>query len=386
MTPRPILFVDHAHVMGGAERSLLLLTTFLDRDRWQPHLIAPPGTLAEEAEAAGIPVHLHVLPRLRGSSRSLLDLWLQAIRISRTARAIGAVLIHSNTLRATVYAALAARLAGLPLVWHMREYWLSEAEPAAKWPDRLGKFILCLMATRVLAISHAVAGLLPCGAKLSVLHNGIDLSYFDASHTAAGNRAAVRESAGFPPEAPIVGMVGRARPLKGQHIFLQVAGLLRATAPGCRFLVVGGDQFNVGDDYEAHLMALSSQLGLDEQVHWTGQLDDVRPALKAMDIFVNPGVPEGFGLVNVEAMAMGKPVVAFDHGPLPEIVAHGETGLLVPPGDTAALAGAVARLLQDPARAQRMGRAGRRRVENLFQIERTVNELEAHYQELVGTI
>ncbi|MYC94229.1 MAG: glycosyltransferase family 4 protein [Caldilineaceae bacterium SB0661_bin_32] len=385
MTHRPILFVDHADALGGAERSLLLLTTFLDRDRWQPHLIAPPGTLAEEAEAAGIPVHVQVLPRLRGSSRSLLDLWQQAVRISKTAREIGAVLVHSNTVRATAYAALAARLAALPFVWHMRDYWLSEAEPASKWPDRLGKFIFCRMATRVFAISHAVAGVLPCSANLSVLHNGIDLSYFDEAHTAAGNTASLRKAAGFPPQAQIVGMVGRARPLKGQHIFLQMAGQLRATAPRCRFLVVGGDQFNVGDDYEAHLMALSSQLGLDEQVHWTGQLDDVRPALEAMDIFVNPGVPEGFGLVNVEAMAMGKPVVAFDHGPLPEIVAHGETGLLVPPGDTAALAGAVARLLQDPAHAQRMGRAGRRRVENLFRIERTVNELEAHYQELVGT-
>ena len=97
MTPRPILFVDHAQALGGAEQSLLLLMTFLDRDRWQPHLIAPPGRLAEEAVAAGFPVHVQPLPRLRGSSRSLLDLWTQARRIGKTARAIGAALIHSNT-------------------------------------------------------------------------------------------------------------------------------------------------------------------------------------------------------------------------------------------------------------------------------------------------
>ena len=385
MTPSPILFVDHAHVMGGAERSLLLLMTFLDRHRWQPHLIAPPGTLAEKAAAAGIPVRVQAFPRLRGSSRSLLDLWLQAVQISRTAREIGAVLIHSNTLRATAYAALASRLAGLPLVWHMREFWLSEAEPAVKWPDRLGKFALSLMATRVLAISHAVAGVLPSRANLSVLHNGIDLAYFDEAHTAAGNRAAVREAAGFPPGAPIVGMVGRARPLKGQHIFLQMAGLLRAILPDCRFLLVGGDQFNVGDEYEAQLSALCSHLDLDDHVYWTGQLEDIRPALEAMDIFVNPGVPEGFGLVNVEAMAMGKPVVAFDHGPIPEIVVHGETGLLVAPSDATALAGAVASLLQSPPRTQRMGRDGRRRVENHFRIERTVTELETIYLEIAAS-
>ena len=134
-------------------------------------------------------------------------------------------------------------------------------------------------------------------------------------HIAANNRVDLCEAAGFPSAAPIVGMVGRARPLKGQDIFLQMAGQLAATVPDCRFLVVGGDPFQVDDDYEARLMAMCSQLGLDDRVHWTGQLEDVRPALEAMDIFVNPGAPEGFGLVNVEAMAMGKPVVAFAHGP-----------------------------------------------------------------------
>ena len=383
MTPRPILFVDHADALGGAERSLLLLMTLLDHSRWQPHLIAPTGQLAAEAVRAGIPVHTLELPRLRRSFRSPLDWWQGAQGIANIARNLGVALIHSNTVRATAYATLAARLTPLPLVWHMRDFWLSEAEPDAKWPELLAKFIFCRMATRVLANSHAVAGRLPCPAKLSVLHNGIDISYFDPVHIAAGNRAAICEVAGFPPQAPIVGMVGRARPLKGQHIFLQMAGQLAAASPDCRFLVVGGDQFLVGDDYVAHLMALCSQLGLDDRVHWTGQLEDVRPALEAMDIFVNPGVPEGFGLVNIEAMAMGKPVVAFAHGPLPEIVAHEETGLLVPPGDVAALAGAVSQLLQQPSRSQRMGLAARCRVESHFRIERTVAELESFYHQLV---
>ncbi len=384
MTPRPVLFVDHAVALGGAERSLLLLMTFLDHSRWQPHLIAAPGLLSEEAGKAGIPVHTLELPRLRGSSRSLLDLWNGAVSISHIAKEAGAALIHSNTVRATAYAGLAARLASLPFVWHMRDYWLTEAEPTTKWADRLGKFIFCRMATGVLSNSHAVAGHLPCSAKLSVLHNGIDLSHFDPVHIAANNRADLCEAAGFPSAAPIVGMVGRARPLKGQDIFLQMAGQLAATVPDCRFLVVGGDPFQVDDDYEARLMAMCSQLGLDDRVHWTGQLEDVRPALEAMDIFVNPGVPEGFGLVNVEAMAMGKPVIAFAHGPLPEIVAHEETGLLVPPGDVAALAESVSRLLQEPVLSRRMGRAGRRRVEQQFSIERTVAGLESFYEQLMA--
>ena len=392
---RPILFVDHADALGGAERSLLLLMTFLDRDRWHPHLIAPSGPLAEEAVAAGIPVHTLDLPRLRGSFRSPLDWWQAAATIATTARDLGAALIHSNTVRATVYATLAARLASVPLVWHMRDFWLSEAEPATKWPDRMSKVILSRMATMVLTNSRAVARHLPNSPKLSVLYNGIDLSHFDQAHIAPANRAVanraaanktlVCKAAGFPSQAPIVGMIGRVRPWKGQDTFLQMAGELAATAPDCRFLVVGGDPFQVRDEYEASLMAMCTQLRLDDRVHWTGQMEDVRPWLEAMDIFVHPGAPEPFGLVNIEAMAMGKPVVAFAQGALPEIVAHDETGLLVAPGDTAALTKSVARLLRDPNLSQRMGRSGRQRVESHFRIERTVANLDSFYQQLLGS-
>ena len=386
MTPHPLLFIDHADALGGAERSLLLLMTFLDRDRWQPHLIAPPGQLAKEAAAADIPVHVQALPRLRGSSRSLLDLWKQARRISKSAREIGAALIHSNTVRATAYASLAARLASVPLVWHMRDFWLSEDEPAAKRADRLGKSIFCNTASRVVTNSSAVAAHLPCSGTASVLHNGIDLSHFDPAQNSADNRAAICAEAGFPLDAPIVGMIGRTRPWKGQDTFLQMAAQLSQSIQDCHFLIVGGDPFGVQDDYEARLLELRSQPGLEGRVHWTGHLADVRPPLAAMDLFVHPGAPEPFGLVNIEAMAMAKPVVAFAHGALPEIVLHEETGLLVAPGDTTALTASVSRLLRDPAMSRRMGRAGRLRVEDHFRIERTVNQLEGIYLELVGNV
>ena len=383
MTSRPIIFVDHADALGGAERSLLLLLTHLDRDKWEPHLIAPSGHLAKEAIKAGVPVHSLAFPRLRGSSRILLDIWQKANRIATIAKDVGAVLIHSNTLRATPYAALAARLSSLPAVWHLREIWLTENEPSLKWADQLVKFVLCNMVSRVITISRSVAAHLPCKGKKTVLYNGIDLSHFAPAGLAADNREAFCEAANFPFDAQIVGMVGRARPLKGQDVFLRMAGHIAASSPNCCFLVVGGDPFHVEDDYQAGLKKLCSQLDLDDRVHWTGQLSDVRPALDSMDIFVSPGAPEGFGLVNVEAMAMGKPVVAYAHGALPDIVAQDDTGLLVPPGDEEGLANSVLRLLRDPATSQRMGRAGRRRVDSHFRIERTVTELEALYQELL---
>lgn len=386
--PRRVLYVDHATALGGAERSLLLLMKRLDRRAWQPHLIAPPGQMAAEASRAGVAVHSLELPRLRRSSRAMLDWRNGATAIAGVARRVGAAFIHSNTVRATAYAALAAGISSLPLVWHMRDLWLSESEPRLKWPDRAGKRFFCSRSTLVLVNSRAVAASLPRSPKISVLHNGIDLSHYapggePEATRPAGNRRPLRREDGPPPRSPVVGMVGRARPLKGHDLFLRMACKLAASTPDCRFLIVGGDTFDVADHYLDRLKSLCSQLGLADRVLWTGHLDDVRPALAAMDVFVNPGAPEGFGLVNIEAMAMGKPVVAFDHGPLPEIVAHDQTGLLAPSGDVDALAAGVHLLLQDPARARRMGLSGRRRAQDLFSIERTVAGLERRYAQLL---
>jgi glycosyltransferase involved in cell wall biosynthesis len=147
--------------------------------------------------------------------------------------------------------------------------------------------------------------------------------------------------------------------------------------PSARFLVVGGAIFGIQDSYPERLHGLAAELGIEDRVVFTGQLADVRPALAAMDLFVHPGDPEPFGLVNLEAMAMGKPIVAFAHGALPEIVLDGETGLLAPPGDEGALAEAVIELLGDPNRRSVMGKAGRARVEAHFTAQRMADEVDA---------
>ena len=147
--------------------------------------------------------------------------------------------------------------------------------------------------------------------------------------------------------------------------------------PEAHGVIVGGNPFGEDDDYGATLRQLAQRLHIRDRVTFTGQLSDPRPALAAMDVFVHPGDPEPFGLVNVEAMAMAKPVVAFAHGALPEIVVDGETGLLVPPGDEAAMAEAILALLRDPTRRAALGRAGRSRASEQFSVTRTVHEVEA---------
>lgn len=320
------------------------------------------------------------MPRLRRSAAALFD-WRNGSRIlADLARQVEARALIANTVRAAVYTAPAARLSGRPFIWYMRDFWLSESRPAQPALDRLGKRVLLAAADQVVANSQAVADNLPQNGKTCVIHNGLDPNLWD--HTRMGD--SFRERYSISMDAPLIGMVGRLRPWKGQTAFLSMAAEVIRMAPEAHFAVVGGSPFEVQDNYALRLDQQVQELGLAGRVHFTGQLADVAGALAAMDIFVHPGSPEPFGLVNIEAMAMAKPVVAFAHGALPEIVAHGLTGLLVTPGEIGALAGAVSSLLNAPLQRQSMGRAGRQRVLQRFTISRVATEFEELLVHLLG--
>lgn len=369
---RKILFLDHASALGGAEYSLLLIIKYLDHSQWQPLLVCAGGPLAEEAIKLDTPVHIQPMPRLRRSPRCLADWFSGARAIAQLAGQSGAALVYSNTVRAAFYGALAARWAGLPFIWHMRDFWLGESRPLYPWLDIWGKALLCTAAHRVIAISQAVAAQLPCHHKVRVNYNGVELDRFNPYM----DGQSFREKYHIPAQAPLVGMVGRLRPWKGQDRFLRVAAQVQARIPEAWFVIVGGAIFDPDDKYPQQLRKLAANLGMADRVVFTGHLDDVRPALAAMDVFVHPGDPEPFGLVNIEAMAMGRPVAAFAHGALPEIVLDRETGLLVPPGDELALAEAVSVLLCDSSLRSKMGQAGRSRVEAHFTAQRMVEGVE----------
>lgn len=368
---KPILFLDHAPALGGAEKILLLLLKHVDRHRWIPHLACVGGPLAREAALLGVEVHNLPMPRLRRSWRAPRD-WLRiAAEIGRCARQIGASLLVANTVRTAFYGALAAYLTRIPFIWYMHDFWLSESRPRRLWADRPGKRFLCAVAAHIVANSHATASHLSCPDRVTVVHNGIEVDDYDPTM----DGVTFRRQYDIPREAAVVGMAGRLRPWKGQDRFLRVLAQVREKAPTVWGLVVGGDPFALSDDYPQRLQQLAAELGLREWVVFTDHLEDIRPALAAMDIFVHPGDPEPFGLVNVEAMAMAKPVVAFAHGALPEIVVDGMTGLLVPPGDEETLAKVILPLLQDPVQRRRLGIAGRERAQTCFTAARMTKEV-----------
>jgi len=374
-----ILFVDHADGLGGAEQSLLLLMSHLDKTKWEVHLAGINGRLLTAADRLNISTHPITLPRLRRSPRFPLDWWAGGQAIATIARQINADFLHANTVRAAMYTSVAAKMVKRPFIWHMRDFWLSENKPSRLWMDTAGKRALVASAWRVIVNSNAVAHHLPVSDKVRVVHNGIDIAQFDPQM----NGAAFRQQHDIPIDASLVGMVGRLRPWKGQTSFLQMAKQVAERLPNAYFCIVGGSVFDDTDAYPEQLRQMSRDLDLENRVIFTGQLQDVRPALAAFDLFVHPGEPEPFGLVNVEAMAMGKPVAAFAHGALPEIVARGKTGVLTPPDDISALAEAVSTVLQDDIGRQVMGKNGRLHVVQNFSIKQTVSRIEALYETII---
>ncbi|MFN3704667.1 MAG: glycosyltransferase family 4 protein [Thermoflexales bacterium] len=366
------MFLDHASGLGGAEQSLLLLLKYLNRSRWRLNLACQNQLLAEKAQAIGVVVHHLPMPRLRGSSRWVVD-WMVTVRaIVHLSHQIGADVLVANTVRAALYAAPASRLAHKPFIWYARDFWLSESRPRHLWLDRLAKFLLGLSAKRVIANSQATAAHLSCHDKIVVIHNGIEPEKYELQ----GEGLTFRQRYRIPAHAPLVGMVGRLRPWKGQDRFLRVLAQVRERMPEAWGVIVGGTPLGEGENYPRQLKQLSAILGLKDHLVFTGHLEDVSSALAAMDVFVHPGDPEPFGLVNIEAMASGKPVVAFAHGALPEIVIHGETGLLVPPFNEGAMADSICALLQSPSQQVAMGKAGRRRAQMHFSAQRMCEKVQ----------
>jgi glycosyltransferase involved in cell wall biosynthesis len=149
--------------------------------------------------------------------------------------------------------------------------------------------------------------------------------------------------------------------------------------PTVHYVIVGSDDHNYADQ----LKRLAHELKIVDHVHIVGFQDPVQPFLAALDLYVHPALMEGFGIAVVEAMAMGKAVVATTTGGLPEVVAQGETGLLVPPGDVESLAATVVSLLEDRTRREQMGLCGRARTQERFSLDASVGHMEQLYDEVL---
>jgi glycosyltransferase involved in cell wall biosynthesis len=287
--------------------------------------------------------------------------------IARAVRASRIDLVHTHGVSAQIHAGLAARRVHAPVVHHIHDRF------DANWSadGALQRLALRIPAARVIAISDTVAaslaGRVP-PARMTTIDNGVDAAIVDPALEA---RSA---------DAPLVVWCGRLQQWKGPQHFVAAAARVHAQRPDARFAIVGGTLFGLEPELAHALRRQAGAAGLDHALSFVGHVDDARPWMRAASLVVHSSErPEPFGLVLAEAMMQERPVVAFDHGGAAEIVVPGETGLLVPPGDTNAMANAVLTLLDDPAAAARLGAAGRARALQRFNADLMTASVAAVY-------
>lgn len=340
--PTPVLFVDHANELGGAEHSLCLLIRHLDFSTWEPHVACPAGALAERVRDAGAIVHsTPSLTRLR----SPFGAW----RIARGVASLHAVaskaraaLICSNTVRASVYAAVTARAAGLPHVWYVRDM-----PPAAAYAQ-----FLASASRATIAVSGAVAARLPSRAAARVIPNGVDAAAFAPAR--AESFAARRRALGVPVDVPLISHVARLVPWKGQRAVIDAIERLAADSPTLHAVIAGGNILGSDERYVRELERRVTDAGLGRRVRLLGHIDNVADLLSVTDVVVHASDDEPFGRILIEAGAASVPVVAYDSGAASEIVVDGRTGLLVAPNPQALAAG-LERLFGDDGLGRAMG-------------------------------
>jgi len=186
-----------------------------------------------------------------------------------------------------------------------------------------------------------------------------------------------------PDSVPLVVSVSRLFRWKGHFELLSALALVKQKHPDVRLAIVGSD-YPADSGTTRMLKAHADELGVGENVIFTGQRSDIAALLAACDVFSLPSFEEPFGLVFAEAMAMKRPVVALTNGGTPEVVEHGKCGLLSPPGDIEALAANLLRLLDDPALRKQFGEHGRSRVEQYFTPQRMASDFAALYARLLA--
>jgi glycosyltransferase involved in cell wall biosynthesis len=370
--------------IGGPAVHVVLLNAGLNPQKYDCLLVtgsegASEGSLRDLAESSHL--RLEVLPELGReiSPRSDLVTLFKLYRLMRRERPH---IVHTHTAKAGFVGRIAARLAGVPIVLHtfhghvFHGYFSPAKTRLFLLIERLG----ARLSTRIITISprlrEEIAHFGVTGSeRIEVIPLGFDLEAFVSQPRAIGD---FRRALSFPEDAKLVGSVGRLVPIKNIPLLLEAAALARQQNPAIRVVIVGDGELR------AELQARAEVMGLEDAVVFAGWRRDLASVYADLDVVVISSDNEGTPASLIEAMATGCPVVATRVGGVPDLIADGETGRLVPPGDRAALARALLALFQEPERTAHMAELARRRVLERHQAKRLVADIDRLYRELLA--
>ena len=358
MSARPgILLVGDSLHVGGTEGQFVELACGLDRSRWDVHVtcLRAAGPLRARLEAAGLE------PWSSGPGSFKSPAMVTAVAaLARRVRAHAIDLVHCFDFYSNVLGVLAARVARVPVIASQRE--LGDLRTLVQ---RLAYRVAMRLADYTVVNSEAVAArIAPGRSRVVVIPNGVDTARF-APAPPRPRRAG---------EPVTIGTLANLRPEKGLAHLLHAMCLVRAAHPAARLVVWGGGPLH--DD----LQHLAAGLGLGDGAELRGPTTTPEAALRALDVFVLPSLSEASSNVVLEAMATGLPVVATAVGGTPWLVDHEVSGVLVKPADASALAGAITRLVSEPARAARLGAFARAVVEARFSLGRMLARVQELYE------
>lgn len=370
---------------GGATLAAMELARGLDRTRWDVKMVVGPGSGGEGnvlEEMRGLGLEVIVLPDLRRAPDLRRD--------ARALRQLAEVLyherpriVHTHGSKSKMLAPIAATVARIPV--RVAHIWGWEWAPArgatrrwaCEWEARMtaegyDALIACSEAMRQQGLARGVG----LERQYEVVPPSVDLARFNPNGRDRA-REEVRGEFGLPPDAPVVISVMRLARQKAPEVLLGAAALLSALLPRLRWLIVGGGPM------EGEVREMVARMGLEDRVALAGPRRDIPRLLKGCDIFALASRWEPFGIVYLEAAAVGLPVVGTRVDGVPEAVAEGETGLLVPPNSPTLLAAGIAKVATDRELARRLGTAGTARARQ-FGHARFVREVGAIYERLLA--
>ncbi|MFH1904062.1 MAG: glycosyltransferase family 4 protein [bacterium] len=362
-----ILYLSSSVNLWGARRSLLDILTHLDKKTFFPIVVcSASGPLTEKLDEIKIPYRI-VRMRLWRKGKYFPWIPCTVMSLAKLIKEERIPLVHSNSHSDAPYGILACRFRKIPVITHIRDI---------IQPDKIGKYLL-KHSDRVIAVSNAAAkpfeDIKNKSEKLAVINNSIDLDSFKPGKD-------IRKELNIPKYELVIGIVGQISKLKGHDVFLRAASIILKKNKNVKFLVAG----EVRREKDQGLCeALINKLDLNGKVIFTGFRNDIANVMSAIDVLAFPTLKESFGRSAIEAMALGKPVVASNVGGVPEIVSHDKTGILVSPGDAEELANGLLELINDKEKREYMGKEGFKVVREKFLIRGMMNRIENVYKELL---
>jgi len=380
-----ICILNPAAELGGAERSLLeLLRHIAGKDLLITVILPRKGPLAEKLSELGVACQIVPMPaailgmsrrNLAGSVLSTLftmpALLLYLVRLRRALIALNCAVIYTNGIKSHIAGSAVSCFCGCRLVWHVRDI-------VKKGPFLRFLRLCSIRADKIIYNSNFTAASFRgrLSPKDTVIYNGFNRAYFTDY---AADPLEFRNKYGIPESSVLCGTMGVLTRGKGLEVLIDAAVPLLEKHRNLSFMITGDDIYDTpeGAGCRARLERLVEDKGLSPHFVFTGFLEDIRPCLSALDIFIMPSVAEeSFGRSAIEAMLSKKPVIASGIGALPELIEDGISGLLVTPSSPGALVNAIDNLLRDGELRKNIALEGFLRAKTAFPVEKYASSVE----------